>query len=145
MAKTWNGANADWETPADWGGSVPGSADTADINSGTVTIGASDPAITVDGIAIGGTGTLAVADPSIPLTVTGNLSNSAILDVDTTGTGGSSVSVGGTLSNTATGSLGVFIGNAGITQATSATVAGLTNSGPIPLMAVRPPQRRLCR
>ncbi len=131
--KTWNGSNADWTTPADWsGGTLPASTDDAVINSGTATIGATDAGITVKSVTLSGaSASLVVADPGQTQTVTGNVSNAGTLDVDLTGAGGSTLSIGGTLTNSASGADGVFIGNAGITQATAVSIGGLANTGTI--------------
>ncbi|MGO8798633.1 MAG: hypothetical protein ACLQJL_06065 [Roseiarcus sp.] len=131
---TWKGGAGDWTTPADWQGGVPGSGDTADINSGDATISSTDAGITVASIDVGAaSATLTIADPGQTQTVTGAFSNSGTLDVDGAGAGGSTLDIEGTLTNSAAGPEGVFIGNAAITQATAVSVGGLSNTGDITL------------
>ncbi|MGO9756760.1 MAG: hypothetical protein ACLPNY_09095, partial [Roseiarcus sp.] len=106
---TWKGGAGDWTTPADWQGGVPGSGDTADINSGDATISSTDAGITVASIDVGAaSATLTIADPGQTQTVTGAFSNSGPLDVDGARAGGSTRDIVGTLTNNAAGPEGVF-------------------------------------
>ena len=72
---------------------------------------------------------MAIADPGGTDKITANFSNMGTVDVDATGTGGTSVTVGTTFTNQGT----LVIGNSGITNATTVTVATLTNAGTIDL------------
>jgi hypothetical protein len=65
------------------------------------------------------------------LTTSGGLSNSGDLNVDIGGGGGSSLTIGGTLTNTHT----LSVGNLSLGQATTMTAAALVNSGTIVCMA----------
>jgi hypothetical protein len=69
-------------------------------------------------------------DDGAALTTTAGLTNSSIISVDGSYTnGGSALTVGGTLTNTDA----ITIGNSDITQVTTVTAAGLSNSGTIDL------------
>ncbi len=69
------------------------------------------------------------ADGGSALTTTGGFTNTGTLDLDTTGTGGSHLAVGGTLTNMGL----VEIGNSTITAAATLSATGLANSGTISL------------
>jgi hypothetical protein len=137
--KTWNGSNADWFTPGDWSPvGNPGPTDNVVFNSGEATLISTDAAIKVASITFTG-GFLAIQDPGKIQSVSGNVSlsgNSAIaLDgQDIGGGGGSSLTIGGKLTNTSTNGDSIDIGNSGITSADTLTVkgtGGLFNTGRI--------------
>jgi hypothetical protein len=116
-AVSWKSAvSANWTTIADWSsGAVPVS--TADVTigvAGAYTVTLTTPAITVNSITVSDVNaTLAVADPGGTDKVTAGFSNSGTVDVDVTGTGGTSVAIGGTLTNSGT----LVFGNSTITKA----------------------------
>ena len=60
------------------------------------------------------------------LTTTVGLTNSSFLEVDNSGTGGSRLTIGGTLTNSG---FSFNVGNTGLTKATTVTAAGLANTG----------------
>ncbi len=68
-------------------------------------------------------GTFSLADGG-SVSTTGGFSNSGLLEVDSFGTGGSSLAIGGTLTNGGD----VIIGNGGMVGATTVTAAGLVNT-----------------
>ena len=143
----WNGGNGNWSTAVDWStDTVPGSSDAAVIAASggyTVSITAS---ISVGSIAINDTGatladlgsgvTVSVAATltnagqlqllsGAALTTTGGLTNSGSLLLDNGGSGGSSLAIGGTLTN----SNFMQVGNNNL--ASTATAQGLNNTGRI--------------
>ena len=65
------------------------------------------------------------------LTTTVGLDNSSTLEVDLSGTGGSSLTIGGTLTNSG----GLYIGSTGLTTATTVTAAAVTNSDLLELVS----------
>jgi hypothetical protein len=78
-------------------------------------------------------GTLIIENGAAVNTTTG-LSNSGLVEVDNnSGTGGSRLTIGGTLTNNATGSNGVRIGNTGLIGPTIVAAAALSNTGAIDL------------
>ena len=129
--KTWNGSTADWysNSGGDWSpAGDPGSGDAVVINSGEPELLSGDPAISVASISIAG-GLLAIQDPSVTQAVSGNVSvtGSGSVQLDgpnVGGAGGSSLTIGGTLTNSSTNGNGVSIGNTGITSADTLTVNG---------------------
>jgi hypothetical protein len=134
---TWNGSSADWNTPADWSlGRVPGPTDDVVINSGEAQLGSSDPAIEVASISVTG-GILALQDTGKTESVSGNVSltGGGVVQLDgayTGGSGGSSLTIGGNLTNSSTNGYGLDIGNTGISSADTVTVngaGGLSNTG----------------
>jgi hypothetical protein len=132
---TWNDGTADWYTNngGDWTpAGDPGPSSAVVINSGEPELESGDAAISVASISITG-GLLAIQDPGITQSVSGNvsLSGNGALALDggnIGGAGGSSLTIGGTLTNSSTNALD--IGNTGITSADTLTVngaGGLTN------------------
>jgi hypothetical protein len=106
--KTWNNSNADWYTPDDWSPiGVPGPTDDVVIKSGESQLLSGDAAIKVASISITSgrvPGVLALQDTEKTESVTGNVSitgpGSLQLDgPDIGGSGGSSLTIGGSLSN----------------------------------------------
>jgi hypothetical protein len=129
--KTWNGATADWYTNSggDWTPvGDPGSGDAVVINSGEPELLSGDAAISVASISITG-GLLAIQDPGVTQSVSGNVSVSGSGSVQLDGPnvgggGGSSLTIGGTLTNSSTNGNGVSVGNTGISSADTLTVNG---------------------
>jgi len=105
--KTWNGSTADWyfNNGGDWSPpGDPGSSDAVVINSGEAQLVSGDAGISVASISITG-GLLAIQDPGVTQSVSGNVSvsGSGSLQLDggnIGGAGGSSMTIGGTLTNT---------------------------------------------
>ncbi len=139
--KTWNGSTADWyfNNGGDWSPpGDPGSGDAVVINSGEAQLVSGDAAISVASISITG-GLLAIQDPGVTQSVSGNvsISGSGSLQLDGNnigGSGGSSLTIGGNLTNSSTNGNGVSIGTPGITSADTVTVngtGGLSNTGQI--------------
>jgi hypothetical protein len=131
-AVSWKSAvSGNWTVAADWStGKVPVAGDDATIGvAGSYTVSLTT-AITVAAITVSDLGALlAIADPGKTEAVTANLGNSGTVDVDATGSGGTSVAVGGTLSNS-----GVLdIGNSSIGTASTVTAVALANTGTIEL------------
>jgi hypothetical protein len=132
MTKTWNGSNADWyaNSSGDWTPpGDPAATDDVAIGSGTVTLAVGDAGISVNSITLSGSGVLQIRDPGGMQAVAGNLalSGSAQLLIDDGGSGGSSLTIGGTLANSGT----IDIGNSGISASTTVNAAGLSNTGTI--------------
>jgi hypothetical protein len=143
--KTWNGSVADWYTNngGDWIlPGDPGSGDAVGINSGECELQSGDAAISVASISVTG-GIFAIQDAGVTQSVSGNVSviGSGSLSLDgpniAVGPGGSSLTIGGTLTNTSTNNNGIDVGNAGITSADTLTVngtGGLSNTGEINIL-----------
>src|SRR5690242_6541420 len=104
--KTWIDDAGNWNTAADWTtGSVPGPGDYAVIPSGAVSL---TTPVTVGSISLTtSAATLGIADPGGTDRVTGGLSNNGTVNIDpfngSSGAGGSSLPIGGTLTNASTG------------------------------------------
>src|ERR1700688_4190693 len=95
-----SGVNGNWNiNPTDWNtGSPPAAGDDAVISvSGTYTVSITSQINPVATITLGATGaTLAIVDPGVTQSVTGTVSNSGTLSLDTAGSSvGSLLSVGG--------------------------------------------------
>ena len=140
--KTWNGSNADWYTNngGDWTPrATPAPATLSSSIAGNLELLSGDPGISVASISISGQGFLAIQDPGVTQSVSGNVtvSGSGSLELDgifNGGAGGSSLTIGGNLSNSSTSNGGVSVGNTGITSADTLTVngtGGLSNTGTI--------------
>src|SRR5580658_7788302 len=135
---TWNGATTNWDTASDWSAGVPVSTSAVVINSGQPEITSTTTAISVASISIAG-GLLSIQDPGATQSVSGNVtvSGSGGLSLDGNnigGAGGSSMTIGGTLTNTSTNGNAISIGNGNITSADTVTVngsGGLTSTGQI--------------
>ncbi len=143
---TWSTDNAAWSDNA-----PPGSTENTEIQTGTanLTSATTISALQVDApanleLTTGGTlvatGTATVAGylslqngPSLNVgafLLTGN----ALVEIDGTnigGAGGSTLTVGGTLTNSSTNGNGLNIGNSGITAGDTVTAASLNNTGVI--------------
>jgi hypothetical protein len=117
----WTDGTANWTTATDWStGTVPGASDDVTISQG-------DPEITGN---VGTVNSVTVSaqfsiEDGGDLTTTVGLTNSGGLYVDNGGSGGSSLTIGGTLTN----SNYVQIGNYNV--ATTVTAQGLSNTGTI--------------
>jgi len=133
-AVSWKSAvSADWTVAADWStGTVPAAGDDVTIGvagSYTVTL---TTAITVNSITLSDTSaTVAITAPGVTDAVTSSLSNSGTLDVDATGTGGSKLAIGGTLSNQGN----LYIGNTSLTSVTTVSASAVANSTFIDLVS----------
>jgi hypothetical protein len=123
----WIGQFGNWTTTSDWNpNQIPGATDDAVIDaSGSYTVSISTP-ITVNSITVNDTSaTLSVNDPGQTPTVAGDLSNSGSLLVDTNGgQGGTSLSIGGTLTN----SNFTQIGNSSLSAATMVSAGALSDA-----------------
>ncbi len=151
--KTWNGTSADWyQTAGDWIPSGdPGPTDDVVIDSGEAELESGDAAIKVASISVTG-GVLALEETGKTESVSGNVSitGSGKVHLDGAyagGSGGSSLTIGGTLTNSSAIGYGVYIGNTGITSADTVTVngaGGLSNgvSSYITIQAARPTSPR---
>src|SRR5271169_3353074 len=111
-----SGVSGNWNTdPSDWStGSAPAAGDDAIIAaSGGYTVSITGQINPVASITLSDTSaTLAIADPGGTETVTGGLTNSGAVDVDSGGPGGTTLSIGGTLTDTNF----IQIGNSGISS-----------------------------
>src|SRR5271155_5804580 len=102
-AVSWkNPVNGDWTVAADWStGKVPGAGDDVRIAApGSYTVSLTTP-ITAHSITIGPVDAiLDIADPGKVDSVIGNFADSGgTLEVDAAGAGGSTLNIGGTLTN----------------------------------------------
>ena len=135
-AVSWKSAvSANWTIAADWStGAIPGAADDVTIGvGGSYTVLLTTP-VTVHSITVSDVNaTLAIDDPSKTETVSGNFANSGAVDVDTNGYGGTTVNIGGTLTNSGTLTIGSTSSSGGSLSATVMTAAGLVNTGAIVL------------
>src|SRR6266576_716567 len=128
--KTWIDDTGNWNTVTDWDtGTVPGPGDDAVIPFGTVSV---TTPVTVGSISLTASAVLGIADPGFTDTVTGDFSNSGTLDIDFGASSGSTLTIGGTLTNTASGVLN--IGYSNLTADTTVTAAGFSNAGTISLI-----------
>ncbi len=123
LSGNWNNDPTDWST-----GTPPNAGDDAQIANGNVTITSQIAAIS--SLTLGTAGLLTIHSAGVVQSITGSLSNSGNLDLDSNGIGGSALTVGGTLINSGN----LAIGNTGLTAATVLTVGGLTNTGNILLV-----------
>ena len=148
---TWNDGTADWYTNngGDWTpAGDPGPSSAVVINSGEPELESGDAAISVASISITG-GLLSIQDPGVTQTVSGNVTISGNGEVSLDGAniggaGGSSLTIGGTLTNTSTNSNGIDVGNTGITSAdiTVNGTGGLSNAPREINIEAAPPSRR---
>ena len=133
-AVSWkSNVSGNWTTAVDWSaGAVPASTDDVTIGvAGGYTVSLTS-AITVDSIALtDSSAVLAITAPGLTDKVTAGFSNSGTLEVDYSGAGGSSLTIGGTLTNKG----GFYIGNTSLTAATTVTAAAVTNSDLIELVS----------
>jgi hypothetical protein len=135
--KTWIDGTDNWNNPIDWSPTgVPGTGDDAVIPFGTVSL---TTPVTVGSISLtNASASLGIADPGGTDAVTGNFNNSGTVNVDyrtsSTSTpmgGGSTLTIGGMLTNANSGIFNIGYGN--IAAATTVTAAGLSNAGTINL------------
>ena len=133
-AVSWKSAvSGDWTTKADWStGMVPVSTDDVTIGvAGSYTVSVTS-AIAANSITLSNSSAiLAITAPGFTDTITAAFSNSGTVDVDTTGTGGSTLTIGGTLINSAY----FYIGSTSLTKATTVTAGAVNNSGLIELIS----------
>ena len=127
--KTWNDGTGNWTTDVDWTpAGAPGAGDDAVISFGTVSL---TTPVTVGSITLNPSGTLGIVDQGGTETVTGNFSNSGTAGVDFGAGSGSTLTIGGTLTNTANGSFN--IGYFNLFADSTVTAAALSNAGRINL------------
>ena len=124
---SWSSAiSGNWATGSNWqGGSAPGTSDDAFIAVvGNYTVSLTTP-ITVASLTVSdASAALQIQDPGGIDTITGNLDNSGNLGVDAIGAGGSTLTIGGTLTNND----GLQVGNGNMTAAALLTVGGVFNN-----------------
>ena len=129
-AISWKSPVSDnWSVAADWStDSVPGNGDDATLGGTSgYTVAITSPFTTVNSIAIpSGSVTLTIEDVEATLT-TGDITNAGAIDIDNNGTGGSDLTIGGTLGNTHE----LQIGDGGISIATTVSAQALSNTGQI--------------
>src|ERR1700719_1518786 len=123
-----NPITGNWTVGNDWSnGTGPGPNDDAVIaTAGNYTVSITT-SIDVNSITISDAGaTLFVNDPNNTVTVAAGLTNSGALDVDTSsGEGGSSLGIGGTLTNLGTTTIGV----SNLSASTTVSAQSLANTG----------------
>jgi Ca2+-binding RTX toxin-like protein len=127
-SRIWNGSVDNWTVDADWSGGVePGAADAVTINGGVVKVTAP---ISAQSIVNGSILQFMSAGPGS--SVGGGLANTGQFLLDTSfGEGGSTLSIGGTLTNSAIGT--IAIGNLAPSGATTLSAAALDNDGRVSL------------
>jgi hypothetical protein len=126
--KTWIDSTGNWNTPADWNtGSVPGPGDDAVIPFGTVSL---TTPVTVDSITLNPSAVLGIVYSGADA-VTGDFSNSGTVGVDFGTSSGTTLTIGGTLTNTSTGAF--YIGYSNLPADTTVTAAALSNAGTLNL------------
>src|ERR1700722_4899068 len=121
-------SNGNWSDGGNWdnGGAPPGSGDDAVIDLFSFYTVSLTASVTVNSIAFSNSdGVLQVENPGSVDTVTTFYSNAGGLSVDSTGAGGSTLNIGGTLTNSGT----VILGNAGMTSAGSLSAGDFANTG----------------
>ena len=124
----WLVGSGTWNTAAKWSpNSVPGPTDDAVVDAaGSYTVTIDAPAIDVGSITISDSSASLVANNGQTETVVGDLTNGGSLGVDNGGgQGGTTLSIGGTLTN----SNFLQVGNNNL--ATTVTAQGLSNTGRI--------------
>ncbi|MBV9860284.1 MAG: hypothetical protein JO038_09310, partial [Alphaproteobacteria bacterium] len=124
---TWNGIGT-WDTDANWSeGHPPAPADDAVIASGQDEL--DNPGTVVNSLTIDSNAQLILRNTGGTDTVTHDLVNDGFLYVDETGygNGGSTLTIGGTLTNSSY----VFIGNTGLSADTTVSAAALDDSSGI--------------
>jgi hypothetical protein len=137
MADNWTDSNANWDTGGDWSSGAPSTSTAANVSQG-------DPQVTSP-ISIASLTVSAEVDFSDAgsSTISGAVTDTGRLTVDNgNGNGGSSLNIGGTLTNS--GSL--VVGATNLSAATTVTVAGINNFintslGTIQLYGTVPPQQ----
>ena len=121
-------ASGNWTDASDWdSGTAPGVADDAVLSvSGFYTVALTTP-ISVASITIGDTSAfLQIEDPGGDDVASGNVANSGTIGFDTGGAGGSTLTVGGGLTNSNI----IQVGNGGMTASSLLSVGGgFTNTG----------------
>src|SRR5689334_4657602 len=131
--KTWDGTTNDWynNNGADWTPvGDPASTDDVFINSGQANLQSGDAGFTVASITLSNSGSLAITDRGMIQSITGNLTNSGRVYVDTNGgTVGSTLTIGGTLRNSNIVQIGS--NNGSLSGLTTVIAGGLDNIGTI--------------
>ena len=131
-AVSWkNPVSGNWTLNADWStGAVPGAADDVTIGvlgsySVAITAAVAIHSLTLSDL----NATLTIKDPGAAEKITANFTNAGAVALDASGSGGTTLNIGGKLTN-----YGLFtIGNAGLAAATTVTAASLANTGEIDL------------
>ncbi len=133
--KTWDGTTNDWynDNGADWSpAGDPAATDQVIIDSGEAYLNSGDAGFTVASITLSSSGVLAIADPGVTQAVTGKFVNSGGFYVDTaSGLGGSTVTIGGTLTNS--GTLQIGPSDFSLSSPDQVTASHLNNTGTIAL------------
>jgi hypothetical protein len=127
--KNWIDGTGDWNTASNWDtGTVPGPGDNAIIPFGTVSL---HTPVTVGSISLTtSSATLGIVDLGTD-TVTGDFSNSGTVGVDFGISFGTTLTIGGTLTNTGSGSFN--LGYSQLTADATVSAAALSNAGTINL------------
>jgi fibronectin-binding autotransporter adhesin len=127
---TWtNFSDGDWTDGSNWDtGSPPGSGDDAVFNIDTFNTVSVTNSITVNSISFDNpSGALQIANSGGTDTVTAFYENQGLLGLDTSGAGGSTLDIVGTLTNSGN----VQIGNAGMTTAGTLMAGVFDNTGDV--------------
>ncbi len=127
---SWNDSSDNWATAADWSSCNATSPDNGGGNTydATITTPTAGPqltnAVTVGSVTISNFGVWTLSGPGAAATLTGALDNGGSLNVDASGGGGSTLSIGGVLTNT----WNVRLGNSSISSPTTVKAAALNNN-----------------
>jgi hypothetical protein len=125
----WTDGSANWTTVADWSsGTVPGPSDNVFIsNSGSYTVSITTT-VNVNSVAVSDANAALTLENGAALSLTGGMTVGGSLDIDTDGgTSGSTLNVGGDLTNSGTVDIGTGFNRDG---GSTVTIAGnLNNSG----------------
>ena len=135
---SWNNGTANWATSADWSSCNGTFPDNVSGNTYDATISSGDPtlttAVTIGSVVVNSPGQWDLAGPSGSATLTGTLANTGSVNLDFFGNqGGSSLSVGGTLTNTSSGTVQIGTSGGSLSATSTLSAAGLSNSGTIDL------------
>jgi hypothetical protein len=138
FACTWNDGTANWTTAADWSGCNSTTPNNVGGNTYDVTVSSGDPtlttAISIGSVTINGPGQWDLAGSSASATLTGTLTNSGNVALDFFGSqGGSSLTVGGALTNTSSGTVQVGTSGGSLSATSTVSAATLSNTGTIDL------------
>jgi hypothetical protein len=135
---SWNNGTANWATSADWSSCNGTFPDNVSGNTYDATISNGDPtlttAVTIGSVVVNSPGQWNLAGPSGSATLTGTLANTGSVNLDFFGNqGGSSLMVGGTLTNTSSGTVQVGTSGGSLSATSTLSAAALSNSGTIDL------------
>jgi len=123
VARSWNGSADDWNTPADWtGGVVPDATDDVTIDSGSPQVTGPISANSIDN-----SGALQFHNAGPGSSVVGDVINSGELSLDAAAgdAGGSTLTIGGALSNAGM----VAVGNDTLSATTTLSASSFDNAG----------------